>query len=116
MPFTGSCHCGRIAYTLDEDVPDKGIACNCSHCRRKGYLLHFSTPDKFTLDGAQEDIGTYLFNRHVIEHHFCTTCGCAPYAEGKGPDGKPMVAINLRCAEGVDLETLTIVPYDGASK
>jgi len=27
-----------------------------------------------------------------------------------------MVEINLRCADDIDLEALTIVPYDGASR
>ena len=112
----GSCHCGAIAYTLDEDVPDQAMECNCSICRRKGYLHHFSTPDLFTLQGSRDDIQVYTFNHHVIRHQFCKTCGAAPFAEGTGPDGKPMVEINLRCAEGVDVDALKIVPYDGASK
>lgn len=51
MPICGSCHCGKIAYTLDEEPPTQAIECNCSICRRKAYLHHFSTPDKFTLHG-----------------------------------------------------------------
>ncbi|TGX54878.1 hypothetical protein E5A73_05375 [Sphingomonas gei] len=39
----------------------------------------------------------------------------APFAEGKGPQG-PMVEINLRCADGVDLEALEVRHYDGASR
>jgi hypothetical protein len=114
MPITGSCHCGKIAYTLDEAPPTKAIQCNCSICRRKGYLHHFSTPDKFALRGSRDDLIVYTFNHHIIRHQFCRTCGCAPFAEGNGPDGKPMVAINLRCADGIDLDALEIVPFDGA--
>lgn len=115
MPFTGSCHCGKIAYEVAEDPPTTALACNCSICRRKGYLHHFTTPDRFTLNGARDDLQVYLFNHHVIRHQFCTTCGCAPFAEGTGPDGKPMVEINLRCAD-LDIEALEITPYDGASR
>jgi hypothetical protein len=116
MPITGSCHCGKIAYTLDEDPPAKAIECNCSICRRKAYLHHFSTPDKFTLSGSRDDLTVYTFNHHIIRHQFCKTCGCAPFAEGNGPDGKPMVALNLRCADGIDLDKLEIVQFDGASR
>ena len=63
----------------------------------------------------REAVATYQFNNHAIDHHFCTTCGVAPFAEGKGPQG-PMVEINLRCADGVDLEALQIQNYDGASR
>jgi hypothetical protein len=58
---------------------------------------------------------TYTFGRHVIRHQFCKTCGCAPFSEGTGPDGEAMVAINLRCAENLDLSTLKIAQFDGAS-
>jgi hypothetical protein len=29
MPIQGSCHCGKISYTLDEDPPTAAIECNC---------------------------------------------------------------------------------------
>jgi hypothetical protein len=115
MTFRGSCHCGKIAYTVDEAPPTKAMACNCSICRRKSYLHHFTTPDRFTLEGSRDDLQVYTFNRHSIRHQFCKTCGCAPFAEGTGPDGGPMVEINLRCAEGIDLDALEVAPFDGAS-
>ena len=116
MTIRGSCHCGKIAYTVDEEPPSQAIECNCSICRRKGYLHHFTTPDKFTLEASRDDIQVYEFNKHVIRHQFCKTCGCAPFAEGTGPNDQPMVEINLRCAEDIDLGKLKLVPYDGASR
>ena len=114
MTVRGSCHCGKIAYTLDEEAPTTAMACNCSICRRKGNLHHFTTPDKFTLETPRDGIATYQFNKKVIAHHFCATCGCAPFAEGTGPDGSKMVEINLRCADDIDLDALTIEKFDGA--
>ena len=115
MSLRGSCHCGKIAFTLDGDVPTEAMECNCSICGRKGYLLAFSTPDKMHLETSRDDIAVYMFGKHVIRHQFCKTCGCAPFGEGTGPGDTPMVAINLRCAEGIDLSTLKITQYDGAS-
>jgi hypothetical protein len=115
MPFTGSCHCGAIAYSVDENPPTSAMACNCSICRRRGALHHFTSPDKFTLETPRDGIGTYRWNTDNLGLHFCQTCGCAPFAEGKGPNG-PMVEINLRCAEGVDVDALEIVAFDGAHK
>lgn len=114
MAIRGSCHCGKVAYRLDDD-PDSAMQCNCSICRRKGYLLAFATPESFTLEGSRDDITVYTFGAHAIRHQFCATCGCAPFGEGTGPDGKPMVAINLRCAEDVDLAEIAVTPFDGAS-
>lgn len=116
MPVTGSCHCGAIAYTLDEDAPSGAMACNCSICRRRGYLLHFTTPDKFTLHTGRDAIEPYSFNTHNIRHNFCKTCGCAPFGEGTGPDGKAAMMINLRCADGIDPDKLAIHHFDGASR
>ena len=114
MSFRGSCHCGKLAYAVDEPLPAKAMACNCSICRRKGALHHFTTPDRFRRQASAEDIRVYTFNKHVIRHQFCKTCGCAPFADGMGPKG-PMVEINLRCAEGIDLDSLDIARFDGAS-
>lgn len=110
--INGSCHCGEIAYTLDDD-PTQAIECNCSICRRKGYLLAFSTPDRFQLTTSRDALTVYTFNTHVIRHQFCKTCGCAAFGEGDGPDG-PMVAINLRCSDA-DMERVTITQFDGAA-
>ena len=29
MSFTSSCHCGALSATVDEDLPAKGMTCNC---------------------------------------------------------------------------------------
>lgn len=114
MPFSGSCHCGAVAFTVDADLPAKAMSCNCSLCRRKGFLLAFFGPEQFTLDKGQEMLATYLFNRHTIEHQFCKTCGTEAFAHGKGPNGSRSYAVNLRCVEAIDLDTLDIAKVDGA--
>lgn len=40
MTYTGSCHCGQVAFTVEGELA-QAIECNCSHCSRKGYLLWF---------------------------------------------------------------------------
>jgi len=114
MTINGSCHCGAVAYTIDADSPTEAMECNCSICRRKGYLHLFTDASGFTLVTPRDALAAYTFGKHVIRHQFCTTCGCAPFSEGEGPDGKPMMSVNLRCTD-VDLSALTIKPFDGAS-
>lgn len=58
----------------------------------------------------------YQFNKHVIHHLFCKACGVASYATGKKPDGKEMVAVNVRCLDGVDLGALKLTHFDGRSR
>ena len=115
MTFTASCHCGALSATVDEELPTKGMTCNCSLCRRRGNIHHFTTPDKVSFVRPDGKVGVYTFNKRVIRNQFCTECSCAPFAEGKGRDGTPMVEINLRCVPECDLDALEITQFDGAS-
>jgi hypothetical protein len=90
-------------------------ACNCSICSRKGSLLWFVPREKLTVLTPEEAIGTYTFNKHVIKHRFCQTCGIHPYGEGTDPKGNKIAAINLRCIEGIDLESVPLQNFDGRS-
>jgi hypothetical protein len=111
---TGGCHCGAVRFTAETEV-QQGLACNCSICRRRGALLHFLPAKDFTLQQGEDRMTDYQFNERVIHHLFCSTCGILSFARGAMPDGTPMVALNLRCVDGLDLDTLKIVPFDGAS-
>lgn len=115
MTHQGSCHCGRIAFELDADVTDV-MDCNCSMCRRRGSLLAFFPRESLRLTTADGDYGTYRFNKEHIAHHFCQTCGVAPFSEGIDPrSGTQMAAVNVRCLPDVDLSTLKVKQVDGAS-
>ena len=111
---TGSCHCGRIAFEVEGDI-DSALACNCSICSRKGSLLWFVPRDRLKLKTPETAASTYEFNKHVIKHRFCPTCGIHPYGEGKDPKGNAMAAINLRCIENLDLASIPVHQFDGRS-
>ena len=113
--YTGSCHCGRIAYDVEGEI-DQVMDCNCSMCSRRGGLLWFVPRQALKLKTPESDYATYHFNTHKIDHHFCPVCGISPFSEGKMPDGSPMACVNVRCLEGVDLASLKVVPYDGRSR
>jgi hypothetical protein len=115
MAFEGSCHCGAVTFSIDADPPTSAISCNCSHCRRKGFLLAFFPVEQFTLQSGADKLRSYTFNKHMIEHSFCTTCGTQAFAYGVNPDGSPVRAINLRCVPEIDLDSLELQQFDGAS-
>jgi len=100
MSHKGSCHCGQITFEVQGDF-ESAMECNCSHCSRKGYLLWFVPRTDFTHEAAGSSLSVYTFNKHAIKHHFCATCGCAPFGFG-AMGGNEMVAVNVRCLEGVD--------------
>jgi hypothetical protein len=112
MKYRGSCHCGRVAFEVEGTV-DSGLACNCSICSRKGSLLWFVPRDRLRLLTPDDAAATYAFNNHVIEHRFCPVCGIHPYAEGKDPKGNAVAAVNLRCLEDFDLNSVPVREFDG---
>ena len=57
----------------------------------------------------------YLFNKKIIQHLFCRNCGVQPFARGTMPDGSPAIAVNIRCLEGIDLQALRPMPFDGGT-
>lgn len=114
MVYTGSCHCGRVAFEVEGEI-DSALACNCSMCRRRGSLLWFVPRDRLRLKTPEQDAATYLFNKHVIRHRFCPVCGIHAWGEADHPKtGQPTAAINLRCLDGVDLGKVPVHEFDGA--
>jgi hypothetical protein len=114
MAFEGSCHCGAVTFHVDADPPVGAMSCNCSHCRRKGFLLAFLPAETFTVTAGADRLTSYFFNKHVIRHRFCAVCGCETHAEGTGPGGVRTTAVNLRCVPSIDLDSLAIEKIDGA--
>lgn len=112
MKYTGSCHCGGIRFEVDGQL-DGATACNCSICQRKGSLLWFVPREALTLLTPESAIASYTFNTHQIRHRFCPVCGIHPYGEGKTPTGAAMAAINIRCLEGVDIDSVPVQHFDG---
>lgn len=111
--YRGGCHCGKVRYEVELALGPV-VACNCSMCGRKGTLLAFVPDDKFRLVSGADDLTHYKFNKQVIDHNFCSTCGVTSFARGKRPsDGAPMVAVNARCLDGVDVAALEIKHVDG---
>ena len=114
MTYKGGCHCGRIAFEVDGDL-DKVVQCNCSICTKRGYLLWMRPRDQLRLATAEAELATYTFRSGKIRHHFCPTCGCAPFADGADKTGAKKAAVNVRCLDGVDTAAVRVVPFDGRS-
>lgn len=115
MVHTGSCHCGRIRFQVQGEV-DSGMACNCSMCARRASLLWFVPHGQLKLLTPEVDLGTYMFNKHVIRHRFCPACGIHVFGEGEAPGGGKMAAVNLRVLENFDLAAVPVQHFDGRSR
>jgi hypothetical protein len=112
MKHRGSCHCGKVAIEFESDIQG-GLSCNCSICSRSGAVLAFLPRDAVKVTAPPDSQTTYTFNKHVIQHKFCKTCGIKVIGEGVDPKGNQITAINLRCVEGLDLDKLPIQHFNG---
>jgi hypothetical protein len=112
----GGCHCGAIRFHVDIDLSKTAITCNCSMCSRSGTVLSFVPAGQFALDQGESNLTDYQFNKNVVHHLFCKTCGIKAFARGTGPNGAEMVAINVRCLDDIDLAAVPTQQVDGKSK
>jgi len=108
----GGCHCKRVRYEVTADIGTV-IECNCTHCQALGLLLTFAPPSQFKLLEGEDGLAEYQFYKHRIHHLFCRTCGVQSFARGIGAKGEPMIAINVRCLDDVDLAALERKPFNG---
>ena len=113
--YSGGCQCGKVRYEVKMDI-DEVLACNCSRCGRLGSLLAFAPATQFKLLSGDADLTAFEFNKHMIQHQFCATCGIQSFAIGMHPKtGAKLAAINVRCVDCVDVESLKVRKVDGRS-
>ena len=107
--YTGGCHCGAVRYEVDTDLSGT-LACNCSHCAKKGFILQFVDVENFRLLQGEDMLTSYRFNKKSIDHLFCKICGVQSFSRGVT---FPKVAINVRCLDDVDIDSLSPRKFDG---
>ena len=106
----GGCHCGSVRFKV---LIDRFIAddCNCSICRKKGFLHLIVPPEHFTLLQGQNFLASYAFNTQIARHTFCSICGIHSfYYPRSHPD---MIDVNIRCLDRNLIDKFTIRPFDG---
>ncbi|HTQ02776.1 MAG TPA: GFA family protein [Polyangiaceae bacterium] len=113
--YQGGCHCGAVRYEATTDLGTV-LECNCSHCSRKGFLLTFVSSDHFKLLRGEDALTEYQFNKHVVHHLFCKTCGIQSFSWGVRPDGTKSHMLNVRCLDEVDHASYTVKQVDGKSR
>jgi len=110
MIYTGTCHCGAVAFEVDAPSPLRVQECNCSICAKSGYLHLIVPRSRFRVLRGEENLTTYTFNTGVAKHTFCRTCGAKPfYVPRSNPDG---MDVNVRCLDPMP-EGIVVEPFDG---
>ena len=112
VTYEGGCHCGAVRFRVIVDK-HKADDCNCSICKKKGFLHLIVPPERFILLQGAEELTTYKFNTGVAEHTFCLICGIhAFYRPRSHPN---CIDVNIRCLDGDVLSQFEVVPFDGAN-
>jgi hypothetical protein len=107
----GGCHCRRVRFTVLAPAELDVDECNCSMCRRFGYLHLIVPRSRFHLLCGADALTTYTFNTGTAKHLFCETCGVKSfYVPRSHPDG---YSINARCLEPGTVAALHVRPFDG---
>ena len=89
----------------------RASVCNCSICRKKGFIHLIVEPSRFELLTGADALVSYRFNTGVAEHKFCVECGIHPFYTPRSDPDK--VDVNVRCLDDVDLTQLELLPFDG---
>jgi hypothetical protein len=113
--YAGQCHCGAVKFEMTSDLAELGD-CNCSRCRRLGWVMQSVPVADFTLLSGEAKLKLYHFNTHHIDHLFCTECGVESFSRGKDANGGEVVVVNVNCLENAPpVDRNTIRHWDGKS-
>ena len=96
-----SCHCGEVEVEINLLEFEKFIRCNCSICKRKGYIMTPVSPDNFKLIKGQDLLTLYQYHTKVAEHYFCSKCGIYTHTNPRSNHDR-VYMINIACIEGVN--------------
>ena len=109
----GGCHCGRVRFEVDAPAVIEATDCNCSICRKSGFLHLIVADSDFRLLQGEDALRTYTFNTGVAKHRFCRDCGVKSfYIPRSHPHG---VSVNVHCLDNETVEAVNITDFDGAN-
>ena len=99
---TLTCHCGGVEAEVK--IPENGfqklMRCNCSICKRKGYVIGVIGSDDFKLIKGENLLTLYQFYTKTAKHYFCKVCGINTHNR---PRINPKIyGINVACVEGIN--------------
>ncbi|MCL1076203.1 nuclear transport factor 2 family protein [Shewanella dokdonensis] len=110
MIYHGSCHCQAVQFEVDAPAALEADYCNCTICRKSGYLHLIVPRSKFRLLSGEEVLTNYRFNTKIAQHTFCKICGIKPfYIPRSNPDG---IDVNVNCLD-TPPASVKVTDFDG---
>ena len=106
------CHCGGVEAVVN--VPEKGfekiLRCNCSICKKKGYIIGVLGPDDFKLVKGEDLLTLYQFYTKTAQHYFCKVCGI--HTHNRPRINPKIYGVNIACVEGIKPFEIKEVPVN----
>jgi hypothetical protein len=100
----------RFTARLPE-LPVPALDCNCSICRRTGFLHIIVPHEDFVLESGAGELTSYRFGTGAAEHLFCRICGVKSFYQ---PRSHPEAwSVNAHCLD--QPVKLAIEHFDGAN-
>jgi hypothetical protein len=110
----GGCHCGAVQIEVDAPARIDALDCNCSICRKSGFLHLIVPAMRFRLLAGSDALVEYRFNSGVARHFFCGTCGVKSfYVPRSHPDG---FDVNVRCLDTATIEKVDVTLFDDSDR
>ena len=109
----GSCHCGRISFTLNQ-LPERVTICNCSICSRYSAVWGYYQRQEVVLEIRDEAAAGYQWNDRVITFVHCRFCGCMTHYEDVEQTPESRLAVNFRMTPAPVWESIPVRYFDGA--
>ena len=108
---SGGCHCGRVKISVKISDSITVNRCNCSICRKSGYLHLIVSADRFSLLEGEDSLVDYRFHTGTARHLFCGHCGIKSfYVPRSHPDS---FSVNLNCIDLPGAVDVTVEDFDG---
>jgi hypothetical protein len=109
----GGCHCGAVRFEVRAPAEIEVVDCNCSICRKTGYLHLLVEKSRFRLLAGAEFLTNYRFNTGTAQHLFCKVCGIKSfYVPRSHPDG---YSVNARCLDAGTVQRMKVKQMDGVN-
>ena len=105
------CHCGQ--FRLRAPKPEALTRCNCSICRKLGWILAYYEVDEVEFVAGKSRTAGYIQGDRTLTSHHCPTCGCQTHWIGIGEHAH-RIGVNARLFELNDIEGVTVRFLDGA--
>ena len=111
MRVEGGCHCGAVRFAAEVEEPLRLLDCNCSICRKTGFLHLIVPHGDFDLLAGGDALTSYRFGSGQAEHLFCATCGIKSFYQPRSHS--EAWSVNFRCLDETDGFATEIVNFDG---